>query len=226
MIENVAMMPLQELGEDVGDKIITDINGLLPNILYAVVIAVLGFVAATIISGRVAGFINRMDVSERANDSVFGDMFLGERQRLGDLVGTLVSLYIYLLTAFLIANELQLGRVAGALDGVIGFIPTAALALLVIGVGIWLADLVKDRVADSAPEGGDRMGEMFGLGIQAFVYLIAVIVGFSVLAGTSGGAGFAIPIMQVFALGFALAFILAIGIGAREYLDTGDEESI
>jgi len=219
MIEKVAVMPLQELGEDVGDRLIEDINGILPNIVYAIVIAVLGFVAATIIGGRVAGFVNRMDVSERANDSVFGEMFLGERRRLGDLIGTFVKVYIYLLTAFLIANELQLGRVSAALNGVVEFIPTAAVALLVLGVGFWLADLVKDRIVATATEGDTRMGEMFGMGLQAFVYLVAVLVAFSVLAGTSGGAGFAVPIMQVFALGFALAFILAIGLGAREYMN-------
>lgn len=152
MIEKVAMMPLQELGEDVGDRLIEDINGILPNIVYAIVIAVLGFVAATIIGGRVAGFVNRMDVSERANDSVFGEMFLGERRRLGDLIGTFVKVYIYLLTAFLIANELQLGRVSAALNGVVEFIPTAAVALLVLGVGFWLADLVKDRIVATATE--------------------------------------------------------------------------
>lgn len=219
MMDKTAMMPLQELGDGVEDRLIEDINGLLPNILYAVLIAVIGFVVATVISGRVARFVNRMDVSDAVDDSVFGEMFLGERQRLGDLFGTLTSLYIYLLTAFLIANELQLARVSGALNGIVEFIPTAVLALLVIGIGIWLADLVKDRVVAAAPEGDDSMGEMFGLGIQAFVYLIAVVVGFSVLAGTSGGVGFAIPIMQVFALGFALAFILAIGLGAREYMN-------
>lgn len=224
MMDAFATIPLQaDLFDGVDDKLIQDINGLLPHVVYAVVIGLVGFVAATLVEGRLARFVNRMDVADEVQDSTFGELFLTDRRRLGDFLGLLVKVYIYLLTAFLIANELALGRVAAALNGVITFLPTAVVTLVVLAVGFWLADVVKDRVAAATTEDAEGVAEVFGLSIQLFVYVIAVVVAFSVLAGTSGGAGFAIPIMQVFTLGFALAFVLAIGWAAKEYLEVGGD---
>jgi hypothetical protein len=212
----------QDLFDGVEDRLIADINAIIPNLAYAILIGLLGFVAAQLVGGRVSRFLNRLELNEPFEDSVVGDMLLSERRTIGDLVGTVVSVYIYALTGLLIASNLNLGRVSVALNGVLEFVPTALVAFAVLAIGFWLADIVEARVAATAADNGGHVGELFGLALQVFVYLIAVAVGFGVFAGTSGGAGFAIPIVQAFALGFALAFGLAIGWGAKEYMDAGD----
>jgi hypothetical protein len=205
--------------DGVGRQLIGDAQGLAPHLAYAVIIGVIGFVAAGFVEDVVTSLAQKVGVDDLVEGSLLGDSLLADVESPSALLGYIAAIYVYLLTALLIASELALGRVAAALNGVVGFLPTAIVAIVVVGVGFWLADVVEERVSAAAPDDGGRVGELFGLALQVFVYLIAVAVGFGVFAGTSGGAGFAIPIVQAFALGFALAFGLAIGWGAKEYLD-------
>jgi len=211
--------------DNVGARLVVDAQGLTPHIIYAALFIAGGYVAAILVKRVIRELAADLNLDALVRRTALGDRMFDEEQSVGEILGTIVTLYIYLVVALLVANELALGPFAAALNGVIGFLPTAAVALAIIALGFWIADAAEQRVSAATPDGQSHIGAVFGLALQVFVYLVAVVVGFGVFAGTSGGGGFALPIVQAFTLGFALAFGLAIGWAAKEYIGTGDDES-
>ncbi|WP_440989410.1 mechanosensitive ion channel family protein [Haloarchaeobius baliensis] len=201
--------------DNVFSRIVTDFQGIAPNLLYALIYLVVGFLAAMLVSRTVVRVTRRMGLDELAEDSPIGEFLPG--RDLSRLLGQFASLYIYLLVGLLVMEELGIGRVAAAFNGAVEFLPTAIIAVLVVVLGFWLADLVEDRMSDS--ELGDgQVGALFGAAVQVFVYLIAIAVGFGALASSTGAGGIAFPIIQAFALGFAIALGLAVGWVSKDHL--------
>lgn len=207
--------PLIRWLDNVFSRIVTDFQGIAPNLLYALIYLVVGFLVAKFVSGTVEKVARRMGLDDMAEDSPVGEFLPG--RSLSDLLGQFATLYIYLLVGLLVMRELGIGRVAAAFDGAVEFLPTAVIAVVVVALGFWLADLVEDRMTDS--ELGDgQVGALFGAAVQVFVYLIAIAVGFGALASSTGAGGIAFPIIQAFALGFAIALGLAVGWVSKDHL--------
>lgn len=220
--------PLIRWLDNVFSRIVTDFQGIAPNLVYALIYLVVGFLVAKFVSGTVVKVTRRMGLDQMAEDSPIGEFLPG--RDLSRLLGQFTTLYIYLLVGLLVMRELGIGQVAAAFNGAVEFLPTAVIAAIVVALGFWLADLVEDRMSDS--ELGDgQVGSLFGAAVQVFVYIIAIAVGFGALASSTGAGGIAFPIIQAFALGFAIALGLAVGWVSKDHLagavaseDDGDEE--
>ena len=211
----ITATPLIRWLDNAFSRVVTDFQGIAPNLLYALVYLVVGFLAAKFVSGTVVKVTRRMGLDEMAEDSPVGEFLPG--RDLSQLLGQFATLYIYLLVGLLVMQELGIGRLAAAFNGAVEFLPTAIIAAIVVALGFWLADLVEDRMSDS--ELGDgQVGALFGAAVQVFVYLIAIAVGFGALASSTGAGGIAFPIIQAFALGFAIALGLAVGWVSKDHL--------
>ncbi|MFD1646161.1 mechanosensitive ion channel family protein [Haloarchaeobius litoreus] len=206
--------PLIRWLDNVLSRIITDFQGIAPNLVYALIYLVVGFLVAKFVSGTVVKVTRRMGLDEMAEDSPLGELLPGDLSRL---LGQFATLYIYLLVGLLVMQELGIGRLAAAFNGAVEFLPTAIIAAIVVALGFWLADLVEDRMADS-DLGDGQVGSLFGAAVQVFVYIIAIAVGFGALASSTGAGGIAFPIIQAFALGFAIALGLAVGWVSKDHL--------
>jgi len=126
-------------------------------------------------------------------------------------IASRIVFWVVLLFFFLAATELlNLQLVSSLLSGVTGYLPQLLAGLLIIFIGLWLAEFARAVLARAAGKRGIQQGEMLGrLG-----YTLVMLVVFSIAAGQVGidDTLLVALLVALFAVTLAaLAFAFAIG---------------
>lgn len=132
---------------DSAGQLIARIGAYLPNLLGAIAILILGWLAAVIVAAAVQGLLKRTDFDNRIADWVSGQPGSATSIPIEKWVGTAVFWLImaFVLIAFL--NALQLSTVSAPLNAflqqIFSFLPRVAGAALLLGIAWLLATLAK-----------------------------------------------------------------------------------
>ncbi|WP_370031854.1 mechanosensitive ion channel [Qipengyuania mesophila] len=120
----------EQLAMDLGEKI-----------LFAVVALVVTWLAAKAAKWAFAKLVDTVDFFKRGT---------GSGQSLGESLGKIVSLLIWLFGLLIVLNILELGGVAGPIDSllenVVGFLPNLLWAGLIFFIGMMVARIARDLV--------------------------------------------------------------------------------
>ena len=187
----------------------------LPKIIAAVVVLLLGWLLARLLSLLVVRGIGRIERFWRKLITKHGQVEVVPRQPPTRMMGELVFWLLMLIFVTLAGEILGVQIFSTWMHDVFAYLPLAAAGLLIVLVGFAVSSLARDLVLSAANSAELENGELLARTTQIIILFIAVILGIdqigidvlflSVLAGI---------ILSTMLGGIALAF----GLGARTHV--------
>ena len=212
--ENLIIEPLREM--------LTKIMAYLPVLLGALIIIIVGWIAAKIIRSIVNGALKMVRFDAMVNKSGIseilqkGDLKITARQVVSGLVYWLVIIMVLVMTA----NALGLPKASDILSDLFAYVPKVIAALLVLVVAMFLAGFVSGIVQTVAANAKLPKPDLLA-GISRWAIIIfAVTIS---LAQLGIAAVFVTTTFNIILGGIVLALALAFGLGGKDaaarYLD-------
>lgn len=188
-----------------------------PAILGALVILIVGWIIAKLIQKVVSNSLAFLKLDAAAESAGINDFLKkGEiKEKTSDLVGKLVYWLVMLVVLVTAVNALGLTTASQLLDKVFMYLPNVIAAVFVIILGTFLAAIVSGIIMTTAANAGLKRAKLI-----ADVARIAIIVFASVMALDQLGIATALLVSasSILMAGVALAFALAVGLGAKDYV--------
>jgi hypothetical protein len=200
------------LGIGILSQLLRDIGTFLPVILSAAVVLVIGFVIGRVVGDIVSGVVSGFGLNSFVRGTPLGDP-VTSAGGVGNIVGKIIEYYVYFFALLTAADILQIPALSQVLNTFASYIPTLVGALVILVVGIYVADLVGDIVANTDTS---RATDFAGLGVRLLVYYITVTIALDTMGfGTQVLTTLFTAAITAFfgALGLALAIALGIGLG-------------
>lgn len=188
-------------------------------ILGALVVLVIGFVVGRIVGDIVARVVGSFGIGAYLHGTPLERMGDTEGE-FGRIVGQLVTYYIYLLTLLAVADILAITALSELLNTFAGYLPALIGGLLVLLVGIWVAERVA-AIVKGMDDG--RMIDAASLVVKVLIYYITITIalstiGFDVTVLTSLFTTFVVAFLGALALALAIGIGLAVGFGGQDYV--------
>ena len=186
----------------------------LPTLFVGFVVLLLGLIVSPLLGGFVTKALKLLKVDEIIDRSGAKDAMssIGLHFTLSKLAGTFVKYVVLIVFINIVADILQLGQLSRLIDDIVRYIPQVVIALVIVGVGLTVADWLRDIVTNvaNASDNEDYAG------ILGSVTRISVII-FAVMAALSQ-LGIAPVLIQIIFAGIVFAFALAFGLGAKDMI--------
>lgn len=176
-----------------------------PRILGALVILGVAFIVGRFVSGVVANILENAGANGWAEKTGAGRIF-GERG-LSGVAGNLVLFFIMLGALLSAVETLDLAQLSSVLDGLLTFAGQVVVGLLIIAIGVWLANVAYIRLY--------KEGEPGTLASIARIAVLGFVLSFGLRAMGIGddivNLAFGLTLGSV-----AVAVALSFGLGGRE----------
>lgn len=189
-------------------------NGI-PTVLGAILILVIGWIIAGILANIIAKLARVAHVDTLADHSKVNDFLSrsGTRMKASDILGEVVKWVVRLVFVEMAAEQVGLTQVTTLINQILAYIPNILVALLLLGVGLFLGNLLAGIVRGSASEAGmsnsSLLGKLASGGVMAFAIIAAV--------NELGIAAVVVNTLYIGLVGaISLALGLAFGLGGRE----------
>lgn len=191
---------------------LNDILAMLPKIAIAIVLVLVGIVAAKWVKDIVVSLLEKLGVN-----SIFGKMGFnsgtGSAPSFAKLLGTVVQVVIILLFVVEALQLLELDFMVKLATGIFAYLPSVLAAIIILAVGFWLANMAEQLVGSVMSHSSGTphvLRYVAKYGILAFAFFMAL--------DQLGIAASIINSAFILILGgVALAFGLAFGLGGREH---------
>lgn len=190
----------------------------LPSVAGAVFLLVVGWYLARTVRKVMAGLLTKMGVNKLSDTIGLTDALKKARIKKGpaDIIGLLFFWLILLLFLVAAVETLGLPRLSSALDEMVLYLPKVLVAILILGVGLFIAQALQGIVETAS--GG--MGIEYGRNLGSLAYGIVFIVVLSLAIGELDIEIMllnAIIIIVLAALGLAGALSLGLGTKALSH---------
>lgn len=187
----------------------------LPKVVAAIVVLLLGWILARLLSLLVIRGVARIDQFWHKMINRSGQDQLQPRHPPTRMMGELVFWLLLLVFVSLAGEILGLTIFATWIQDVFAYLPLAAAGLLIVLVGFAVSSLARDLVLSAAESAELANGELLARATQFIILFIAVILGIELI-------GIDILFLSVF-VGIILATMLggialAFGLGARTHV--------
>ena len=150
-------------------------NGV-PTVLGAILILVIGWIIAGILATVVAKLARVAHVDTLADHSKVNDFLSrsGTRMKASDILGEIVKWVVRLVFVEMAAEQVGLTQVTTLINQILAYIPNILVALLLLGVGLFLGNLLAGIVRGSASEAGMSnpalLGKLASGGVMALCH--------------------------------------------------------
>lgn len=186
----------------------------LPDIIGALVIVIIGLIVAPIVGGIVKKVIEVLKIDELSQKMGVHDMVKGYSSKfsVSTIIGKLVKWFIIL--AFLLAASDVLGwnRVSDFLNEIIFYIPQVLIAIVIMVFGIIAGKFFEAVVVQSLKGSNTPVNNPEALGgITRWAFVV-----FAGLASLLQ-LGIAPSLIEILFAGFVLALALAFGLGGKDH---------
>lgn len=214
-----ALAAADVLGIAILSESLSEIGSFLPVIFSAAIILVIGFIIGRKLGEIVANIVSGFGLNTYIRDTPLEGVTTSAGG-MGNATGKLVEYAVYFFTLLTAADTLGITALSQLLNDFAAFVPALIGGLLVLVVGVFVADALEDIVASVD---ASRLTTLAGLGVKLFVYYITITIaldtiGFSTAVLTTL---FTAAVTALFgALGVALALAVAIGVGwgSKDYV--------
>jgi len=190
----------------------------LPNFIAAVLVFLVGVAIALGVRYLVIKILNSIGWERFAQEGSYL-RFLGVgdiRYPLFDLVGAIIFWMVILAFSGTAAHALGLTHIEMLLDELVGFLPNLFLAILILGLGIWLGILAGRFTRAFADSAKIMEANLLGKGIQ---YLIIIIAAGTALEQLRVATRFLFGAFLIIVASLGLAFGLGGKDKAKEIID-------
>ncbi|MFW5895972.1 MAG: mechanosensitive ion channel family protein [archaeon] len=204
---------------DLLTELLTDIGEFVPLVLAALIVLVVGFIVARILGDIVAGVVGGFGIGPLLRGTPL-ERFGDQEGEFGRLVGKLLTYYVYLLTLLAVADILQIQEFSSFMQALVGYIPALIGGLVVLLVGIWVAERAASLVRESDDS---RMIGLAAVVVKVFIYYIAITIAlgtieFDISPLTDLFTAFVVAFFGALALALAIGIGVAVGLGGQDYV--------
>lgn len=198
--------------------LLSELGGYAPVVLGALAVLIIGFVAGRIVGDMVSGVVSDFGVGRYLRETPIGAM--GDEYPFSYIVGKLVTYYVYLLTLLAAADILEIAALSELLNEFASYLPALSAGLLVLLVGVWLAERVAMVVENS---GDGQPAHVAAVGAKLLVYYLTITIGLATVGVDVSVLTdlFSTVVITFFgALGLALAIGVgvAVGLGGQDFV--------
>ncbi|MDB2242671.1 mechanosensitive ion channel family protein [Halorubrum ezzemoulense] len=210
----VDLLGIEELSALLGD-----IGGFLPVLLGALLVLIIGFIIGRIVGDKIGDAVGGFGIGPYLADTPL-ERFGDKEGEFGGLVGTFVTYYIYLLTLVAVADIVQIEALSSLLNTFAGYLPALIGGLVVLLVGIWIAERAGRLVSGSDES---RMMDLAGVAVKVLIYFITITIvldtiGFEATVLTNLFTTFVVAFFGALALALAIGIGVAVGLGGQDYV--------
>jgi low affinity Fe/Cu permease len=210
----VDLLGIEELSTLLGD-----IGRFLPVLLGALLVLIIGFIIGRIVGDAVGDAVGGFGIGAYLTDTPL-ERFGDKEGEFGGLVGTFVTYYIYLLTLVAVADIVQIEALSSLLNAFAGYLPALIGGLVVLLVGIWIAERAGRLVSGSDES---RIMDLAGLAVKVVIYYITITIaldtiGFETTVLTNLFTTFVVAFFGALALALAIGIGVAVGLGGQDYV--------
>lgn len=210
---------LQNLLKTVGDslkEVGLGITNLLPEILGAIAIVIIGWIVGALVGRLVAHIIKVLRLDALLENAGFGNVVkrAGFNLDSGRFIGGLVEWFI--IVAFLVAafDVLDLNQVNVFLQSVVLlYLPQVIVAVLILLVSVVIADALSKIVIGSARAAGVHSANFLGAVTKWAIWIFAIL---AALVQLGIAVGFIQTLFTGVIVALSLAFGLSFGLGGQE----------
>lgn len=207
------------LGIAILSQLLSDIGAFLPIIFSAVIILVIGFVIGRNLGDIIANIVSGFGLDGYARGTPLEGVTTSTGG-VGNAVGKLVEYVVYFLALLAAADTLGIPALSQLLNEFAAFAPALIGGLLVLVVGVFVADLLEGIVASTD---ASRLTTLVGLAVKLFVYYITITIALDTVGfDTDVLTTLFTTVVTAFfgALGVALALAVGIGVGwgSKDYV--------
>ncbi|MDL5360826.1 hypothetical protein [Halalkalicoccus sp. NIPERK01] len=206
-------------------QLITDLALLIPRLIGALVILLIGWFFGRIVARIVSTIVDRVELDRLTLRTPLGDVLGGTERAVSNTFGTLAAYYIYFIAVLAAANVLDIPLLSAWIADAASYLPAFIGGLVIIVIGFIVVDFVGDVIERSSATTDDRYTSLLATAVQMFLYFIVIVVALDTMqvdvgilyifaAALAGGLGLAL------AIGLGIAF----GFGARGYVADNIDE--
>lgn len=201
---------------EIFDSASQEFGAFLPRLAAAVVVLVVGIIAARMLSRMVTKVLDRAGLDRLAErwGSTSALRRVGVAGGLASLVGTLAKVVVLFLTIIVAVSVLGLPALNDAISEAILFLPRFLVATAILAGGVIVSGAIREQI-DRVTEQMDVHGPV-GLLVQAVIMVATVIVAASMVGIPTL---FLILLATTCMAGIALTGALAFGLGSRGVVD-------
>lgn len=196
---------------------LTTVLNAIPAFFGAVIVLAVAYFAGKLVSGLISNLLKGVGFDNLLEKLGFQVERKEGQRSLSDIVGLLVLVAVMFLAAIEAANLLGLDILANIIADLTAFGGQALLALVIFGLGLYLANLARSVIVAASGEGSAFTANLARIAILVFAAALAlqqlgiaseiVNLAFGILLGTIG-----------------VAAALAFGLGSREIAGKQTEE--
>ncbi|GAA0227344.1 hypothetical protein ACFFQF_11670 [Haladaptatus pallidirubidus] len=181
---------------------------LLPRLVGALVILLIGWVIGRAVAAVVRRIADRIELDRMVLDTPLGRMLGGTESAVSGAFGKLAAWFIYALAILAAANVLAIATLSEWVATAVSYLPALIAGLLVIVLGFVVADFIGDAIMRTRAATHTAYTRWFSTGTRMFLYFTAIVIGLDTM-------GIDVGILYVFAraLAWGLAAAVAIGVG-------------
>ncbi|HEY4516070.1 MAG TPA: hypothetical protein VJH67_02690 [Candidatus Paceibacterota bacterium] len=189
--------------------------GFVPNLVVAILIAVIGWAIAAILGKVVSQIIKSLKLDDGLRKAGVEDFLTrgGISLNSGSFLGGLVKWFIFLVFLVAALDVLSLDQVTDFLRNILDYIPQVVVAVLILLAAGIIGDVLKNIVVSSARSADVKSAGFLGSVTKWSIWIFAILVALTQL-------GIAPMIINTLFTGFvvalSLAFGLAFGLGGQE----------
>ncbi|MGJ8633574.1 MAG: mechanosensitive ion channel family protein [Luteolibacter sp.] len=206
-----AMATLRGAFESIGN----DLLEFAPKLLVAIVIFFVGWVFASVFSRMIRGTFRRGGLDKLFSQSEIGKSIgrLGVHPAAGNILSKSIYWIMLLFTVKAAADSAGMSDISAIIVAVFGILPKIVTALIILAVGIFIADMVRRTITAAL----SRLGLEYAATLASLVFgLILVIVLTVVLSQLGIQADLLISSVQIILFAAAFAFALGLGLGMKD----------
>ena len=198
-------------------QMLQDLIVTLPKIALALVILILGWIIAKIVASIIRKILIKSPLDEAAEK--LNSIDLVQQTNVKIVPSTVLSKLLYyvivLFTCVAAADVLSMEAISDLIADIIGFMPRLLVAGIVLLIGVFIADFIKDIVATVCQSLGIPSAKMIGGFVFWFIFLTALV-------SSMGQAGietdFIMSNLSLLLAGGVFAFALGYGIASRDMM--------
>lgn len=194
-------------------KMIENFAEFIPQLLLALVLLFLGFVFAKLLAKAVStlfarlgvdGFLDKTGITGRLQG-------VGIKDAPGAFIGKLLFWGAMLFAIKVAAREASISDISDIVMSIISFMPNAITATLIMVVGFFVADMVKNAVFNGLNVAGLSYAQTLSKVIFGFIFILVLTVALAKLNIQTELLNATVKIILA-ALGLALALCLGLGL--------------
>jgi hypothetical protein len=178
---------------------------ILPNVIAAVVILVIGWIVGRILGKVGSMLIEKTGCCNSMEGTPIGKTLLQSGCTIAQAVDYLIRVVIYLLAIMSAADTLHIESLQTIVSGVLRYIPNIIAFVLIIAVGLLLVDYFSDFIASLGKTAEINLLEPINLLLRLFLYFIVIMLALTQLR---------IQLDIIYAFIVPLAWGVGLGIGA------------